>query len=158
VKSVDEYVELMNNLKLPRPKMMDVAVPANMKVGLNQEDIERRGWAVTASEALTLLRKRNVALIDLREPAEQKRRGIIPGSLQAPYTAFHGMIAEGGTLHELALSSGKQLLFYCAYGERSAMAVRAAQDAGLASTWHLAGGIAAWETAGGPVTRLKNLS
>ena len=28
VKSVDEYVELMNNLKLANPKMMDVAVPA----------------------------------------------------------------------------------------------------------------------------------
>ena len=27
VKSVDEYAELMNNLKLPNPKMMDVAVP-----------------------------------------------------------------------------------------------------------------------------------
>ena len=33
VKSVDEYVALMNNLKLPNPKMMDVAVPANMHVG-----------------------------------------------------------------------------------------------------------------------------
>ena len=31
VKSVDEYVALMNNLKLPNPKMMDVAVPTNMK-------------------------------------------------------------------------------------------------------------------------------
>src|SRR4030095_11398687 len=38
VKSIDEYVELMNNLKLPNPKMMDVAVPANMKVGLAQEE------------------------------------------------------------------------------------------------------------------------
>ena len=28
VKSVEAYVELMNNLKLPNPKMMDVAVPA----------------------------------------------------------------------------------------------------------------------------------
>src|SRR6476469_6975674 len=39
VKSVDEYVDLMNNLKLPNPKMMDVAVPANMRVGLRQEEI-----------------------------------------------------------------------------------------------------------------------
>src|SRR5438445_4566040 len=37
VKSVDEYVDLMNNLKLANPKMMDVAVPANMKVGLAQD-------------------------------------------------------------------------------------------------------------------------
>src|SRR5262245_50024061 len=33
VKSVDEYVELMNSLDLPNPKMMDVAVPTNMRVG-----------------------------------------------------------------------------------------------------------------------------
>ncbi|MFZ1097381.1 MAG: MBL fold metallo-hydrolase, partial [Xanthobacteraceae bacterium] len=37
VKSVDEYAELMNNLNLPNPKMMDVAVPANMRVGLAQD-------------------------------------------------------------------------------------------------------------------------
>src|ERR1700759_4110678 len=36
VKSVDEYVHLMNNLNLSNPKMMDVAVPVNMHVGLTQ--------------------------------------------------------------------------------------------------------------------------
>jgi len=46
VKSVDEYVALMNNLNLPNPKMMDVAVPANMRVGYAQEAIAQRGWAV----------------------------------------------------------------------------------------------------------------
>lgn len=29
----DEYVQIMNNLRLPRPKMMDVAVPANLACG-----------------------------------------------------------------------------------------------------------------------------
>ena len=42
VKSIDEYVELMNNLKLPNPKMMDVAVPANMHVGLHQEEVAKK--------------------------------------------------------------------------------------------------------------------
>src|SRR6186713_3691879 len=36
VKSVDEYITLMNNLNLSNPKMMDVAVPANMRQGLAQ--------------------------------------------------------------------------------------------------------------------------
>ncbi len=37
VDNVDQYVEIMNNLKLANPKMMDVAVPANLKgVTLNQ--------------------------------------------------------------------------------------------------------------------------
>ncbi len=31
VSSVDQYVEIMNNLNLANPKMMDVAVPANLK-------------------------------------------------------------------------------------------------------------------------------
>src|SRR6187551_1007883 len=46
VGSVDEYVELMANLKLPNPKMMDVAVPANMRVGLHQEELEKEGRAL----------------------------------------------------------------------------------------------------------------
>ena len=54
VKSMDEYAELMNNLKLPNPKMMDVAVPANMRVGLHQEEVARQGWAVSAAEAMAL--------------------------------------------------------------------------------------------------------
>ena len=37
VNSIDQYVEIMNNLKLANPKMMDVAVPANVKgLTLNQ--------------------------------------------------------------------------------------------------------------------------
>ncbi len=31
VDNVDQYIEIMNNLKLANPKMMDVAVPANVK-------------------------------------------------------------------------------------------------------------------------------
>ena len=31
VGNVDQYIEIMNNLKLANPKMMDVAVPANLK-------------------------------------------------------------------------------------------------------------------------------
>jgi len=34
VENVDQYIELMNGLNLPNPKMMDVAVPANLKLGL----------------------------------------------------------------------------------------------------------------------------
>src|ERR1700687_4330363 len=81
VKSVDEYVSLMNSLNLPNPKMMDVAVPANMRVGLAQEEIARRGWAIGAGEAVTLVGRKDVALVDLREPRERAKYGVIPGSL-----------------------------------------------------------------------------
>jgi sulfur dioxygenase len=54
-------------------------------------------------------------------------------------------------LHELAIATGKRIVFYCAFGERSAMAVQAAQDAGLKTSVHIEGGIDAWKKAGGPV-------
>jgi glyoxylase-like metal-dependent hydrolase (beta-lactamase superfamily II)/rhodanese-related sulfurtransferase len=151
VSSVDEYVELMGNLKLANPKMMDVAVPANMRVGLQQEDIARRGWALTAAQAVAVLGQSGVVIIDLRERAERERHGTIPGSLHVPYANLLESTSPGGMLSALAKSTGKRLLFYCAFGERSAMAVQAAQDAGLASSCHLQGGLAAWKAAGGPL-------
>jgi glyoxylase-like metal-dependent hydrolase (beta-lactamase superfamily II)/rhodanese-related sulfurtransferase len=153
VKSVDEYVELMGNLKLSNPKMMDVAVPANLRVGLAQEEIARRGWALNADEAMALIGRPDVALVDLRERAERERHGVIAGSLHAPYPDLRENIEPGGMLHELAAATGKRIVFYCAFGERSAMAVQAAQDAGIASACHLQGGIDAWKKADGPIVR-----
>jgi sulfur dioxygenase len=151
VKSVDEYVDLMNSLNLPNPKMMDVAVPANIRIGLAQEDIRRRGWAVSAAEALRLMGAPDVALIDLREKRERDKHGVIPGSLHAPYADLQENIRPGGILHELAAATGKRIVFYCAFGERSAMAVQAAQDAGLASACHIDGGFNAWKAMSGPL-------
>jgi glyoxylase-like metal-dependent hydrolase (beta-lactamase superfamily II) len=60
VRSEEEYVELMNNLRLGNPKMMDVAVPANMRLGLTQEQIARRGWARPAPAATAVCRGRGL--------------------------------------------------------------------------------------------------
>ncbi|HJU32396.1 MAG TPA: MBL fold metallo-hydrolase [Hyphomicrobiaceae bacterium] len=153
VKSVDEYVELMSKLKLSNPKMMDVAVPANMRQGLAQEEIARKGWALTAAQAVGLVGQAGIALIDLRERSEREKHGIIPASLHAPYPDLQENIRPGGMLHELACATAKRIVFYCAFGERSAMAVQAAQDAGIASACHIQGGIDAWRREGGPLVR-----
>src|SRR3974377_1579904 len=99
---MDEYAELMNNLNLPNPKMMDVAVPANMRVGLAQEEIAQRGWALAPNQAMGLLGRSDVALIDLRERGEREKHGSIPGSLHAPYPELDENIRPGGILYELA--------------------------------------------------------
>ena len=153
VKSVDEYADLMNNLKLPNPKMMDVAVPANMRVGLRQEEIASKGWSVSAADAIALCGRPGVIMVDLREKTEREKHGVIPGSLHAPYPALEANVGPGGMLHELAAATGRRIVFYCAYGERSAMAVQAAQDAGVTSACHIEGGIAAWKKADGPLAR-----
>ncbi len=76
-----------------------------------------------------------------------------PASLHAPYPDLQENIGPGGMLHELACATGKRMVFYCAFGERSAMAVQAAQDAGIASACHIHGGLDAWRKANGPLAR-----
>ncbi len=153
VKSIDDYVALMNSLHLPNPKMMDVAVPSNMKIGMAQQEIARRGWALSAAQAMALVGRPDVAFIDLREASERQKHGSIPGALHAPYGELQDNISAGGILRELARSSDRRIVFYCAFGERSAMAVQAAQDAGLIAALHVEGGIDAWKRAGGALVR-----
>ena len=153
VKSKQEYADLMGNLNLPNPKMMDVVVPANMRIGLSLDEVARRGWSMTVSEAMAVLGRPNVALVDLREAGERQKHGVIPGSLHIPYTDLLASIGRDCMLHKLAEATGTRILFYCAYGERSAMAVQAAREAGIASAFHVQGGLNAWRNASGPVTR-----
>jgi rhodanese-related sulfurtransferase len=131
--------------------MMDVAVPANMHVGLAQDEASHQEWALTVSDAIELLGAPNIAFVDLREHRERSKHGSIPNSLHAPYADILENVRSGGMLHELACAASKRLLFYCAYGERSTMAVRAAHGAGLGSACHIKGGISAWKAAGGPL-------
>ena len=151
VKSADEYAAIMNSLNLPNPKMMDVAVPANKLQGMAQEQIAKRGWAFSAEQAAALLDRPDITLIDLREKRERERHGALPGALHLPYPDLQASIGPGGMLHELAKSANKTLVFYCAFGERSAMAVQASQDAGIHMARHIQGGIDAWKKSGGPL-------
>jgi sulfur dioxygenase len=153
VKSIDEYVGLMNSLNLPNPKMMDVAVPTNMRIGLAQQIVAGKGWALTAEQVKELLGKPDVAVIDLREDQERRKHGVIPGSLHVPYPDVEESLKADGLLQQLAKATGKRLVFYCAFGERSAMAVQAAQAAGLGTSRHIHGGMQAWQQAEGPLTR-----
>ena len=150
VNSEAEYVEIMENLNLANPKMMDVAVPANLKIGLKQDKLESMGLSLNCGDGPGSLDDPSLILVDLRDDTERAKNGIIPGSVHAPYPDIDEHVNAGGMLHELARSSGRRIVFYCAYGERSAMAVEAALDPGLTNICHLAGGMDAWKAAGGP--------
>jgi glyoxylase-like metal-dependent hydrolase (beta-lactamase superfamily II)/rhodanese-related sulfurtransferase len=152
VRSMDEYVEIMSKLKLDNPKLMDVAVPANLRLGMHQEAIDQKGWSVGAEELLSAIaRGQAPILVDLRERGERERRGVIPHSVHAPYGDTEENVGAGGLLHELAASSDRPLVFYCAFGERSAMALEMARRAGIENARHLKGGIEAWRSAGGTI-------
>jgi rhodanese-related sulfurtransferase len=129
--------------------MMDVAIPSNMRVGMHQDEIAKRSWALSAAEALTLAGRPDVALVDLREAGERAKHGTIPGSLHLPYPELRENLERGGALRAV----DKRIVFYCAFGERSAMAVQAAHDAGILSAVHIQGGMDAWKKADGPIEK-----
>ena len=67
--------------------------------------------------------------------------------MNSNYNQIDEALNAGGLLSELASSTGKQLVFYCAYGERSAMALQKARELGIPSL-HLKGGMDAWNRRG----------
>jgi glyoxylase-like metal-dependent hydrolase (beta-lactamase superfamily II)/rhodanese-related sulfurtransferase len=151
VRSEGEYVDLMNSLNLPNPKMMDVAVPANLKMGLSQDEVEARGWSLTCEEAMGKIGGADVVLVDLRDQKERDQHGVIPGSVHVSYPNLEDSVKPGGLLHELAVATNKRLIFYCAFGERSAMAVQTAQEVGLLNSCHIRGGMDRWKKIEGPL-------
>ena len=151
VRSVDEYIELMGNLKLPNPKMMDVAVPANMHVGLHQDDLAKQGLSFTAREAIDSLGRPDILLVDLARTANAPSTACCRARCTRPIPRSAKACSPAACCARSPRPSGRRIVFFCAFGERSAMAVAAAKEAGLANTAHIAGGIDAWKKAGGPV-------
>lgn len=150
VSGEDEYVEIMNNLDLPNPKQMDVAVPQNLTIGFKDDDPWLREHTVAASECIALIDDGRTVFVDLREPGEQDRHGRIPGAIDVP---FNLLANDGGDLplagHDA--DDGARLMLFCAHGERSALALKALRDHGLGEARHMKGGIAEWRLAGGRV-------
>jgi len=148
VSNKQAYIELMNNLNLPNPKMMDVAVPENIKMGI---DIDRQREVNSIDvDKLASMTKGDFVLVDLREDGERQRHGVIDGALHAPYSQLDRHLSG------LSVFAQKPVIFYCAAGERSAMAVRIAADNGVKNIAHIPGGFAAWKTEGLPVARLDS--
>lgn len=148
VRSADEYAEIMNNLNLPNPKMMDVAVPENLRLGL-RFDAQHRVPSVEVEDLITSWPMVEGQLIDIREESERLRDGVIPGSMHLPYLQFASYCSKSGPLHLLGKDS--RLLLYCAVGERSTLAVEIADEHGVKNVAHIPGGFRAWKAVGGEV-------
>jgi adenylyltransferase/sulfurtransferase len=96
------------------------------------------GSAITPRELRDLLDSGdNIALIDVREPAEWDINHI-DGAQLIPSS----VISTGGGLTGLARD--RRPVLYCKTGVRSAEALAVFRDAGFADAVHLEGGIVAW--------------
>ncbi|MBT3917186.1 MAG: MBL fold metallo-hydrolase [Rhodospirillaceae bacterium] len=158
VSSANEYAEIMDNLGLPNPKMMDVAVPANQQIGMAQEEPEITERTIPAIDAISRKDGDAAIFIDLREDPERSKNGVIPNSVHVPYASLADFIKPGGMLAALSQQSDCQLMLYCAYGERSAMALKELRAAGFKNVRHLGGGIDAWVNAEGPIEAAPTVS
>jgi len=135
VSSAQEYASIMNNLNLSNPKMMDIAVPENKKMGLSiEKQIELSG--ITYDRFKKLSTNNEVVLIDLRESIEIKNIPSLENSINVPYTSLQEYLKKNKEKLK-----NKTVVFYCAVGERSALAVQASQSYNFRQTYHLAGGL-----------------
>jgi rhodanese-related sulfurtransferase len=115
------------------------------------EAAEREIKTVTAVEALTLRGRDDVVFVDLRDIRELAREGRAPGAFHCPRGMLEFWIDPASKYHKPVFAQDKRFIFFCAAGQRSALATQAAQRMGLAPVAHIAGGFGAWKAAGGPV-------
>lgn len=92
-----------------------------------------------------------VVFVDIRDPRELERDGMIPGALHAPRGMLEFWVDPESPYHKPVFASGKRFVFYCASGWRSALATDTLQAMGLAPVCHLGGGFKAWKEDGHPV-------
>ena len=82
-------------------------------VGMHQDEIARKGWALSAADAIALRGRPDIAIVDRHEKSEREKHGVTPGSLHAPYPSLQEEVGVGGMLHELAATSGKRMPWRC---------------------------------------------
>ena len=92
-----------------------------------------------------------VQFVDVRDIRELKREGGIPGAFHAPRGMLEFWVDPDSPYHADIFSSGKEFIFFCSKGWRSALATKTVQDMGLPNVAHIGGGFTAWRDAGGPI-------
>ena len=99
----------------------------------------------------------NVQLVDLRDPRELQRDGMIPGAFHAPRGMLEFWVDPESPYFKPVFGEAKEFIFFCAAGWRSALATKTMQDMGLGPVADIAGGFTAWKAAGAPVVAKDDL-
>jgi rhodanese-related sulfurtransferase len=136
--SKSDFVKIMSELKLANPRLMDIAVPANLGCGLEMAPAEEPCPAEVSPGELDSTAKYRV--IDVREVAE-----------------FNGPLGhiEGAELVPLATVDAKSidwdkhqpLLVVCRAGGRSSQACNILRAKGFTQVTNLRGGMTGWNAA-----------
>ena len=103
------------------------------------------------SDLLGQLGAESVTFVDLRDPRELDREGMIPGAWHVPRGMLEFWIDPESPYAKERFQSGDKFVFYCASGWRSALSARVAQEMGLENVSHISDGFNGWRKAGGEV-------
>lgn len=106
--------------------------------------------SITSDDAKALHENGEAVFVDVREQHEIQQARI-PGSTAAPRGFLEFVADPAAPNHNPALSSGKQLVVYCASGGRSLLAAMTLRAMGYEDVVNLAGGIQGWAQGGGPL-------
>lgn len=154
--SVDDFTGYMDNLGLPHPKKLEVAVPANLRCGEPEaadKTADDPDWASLTftfggiweiqPHALEELGS-GVQIVDVREPDEYSGPlGHIPDSRLIPL----GQLQQQLT----AIDKERPVVTVCRAGARSAQAAVMLRKEGYEKVANLAGGMLRWRSDSGAV-------
>ena len=147
-KTEAEFVQLMNELGLPKPRRIDEAVPANRRSGIRQdagggpgtsgtvgEVLPAAGYAgdVSPETAWAWAQEGRGVVVDVRTGAEREWVGFVPDSVPVPWKQWPGMAMNDAFDAGVrgAAEGCRPLLMLCRSGGRSAAAARRATELGL---------------------------
>ena len=158
---VGDFAGYMNNLGLPHPRLMDVAVPANLRCGRPEGDAQaprEPSWAVLTCSFGGVVEIQPAALeehiagsqaadaqtiqiVDVRESAEfTDALGHIRGAVSLPLSQLLQRVGE--------IDPARPVVTVCRSGARSAQAVVLLQKQGFENVANLAGGMLRWRAQG----------
>ena len=151
-----DFAGYMNNMILPHPKQLKIAVPANIKAGRPQDDQlpEQPDWApvVTTYGGVLEISPQWVAshmqdlhILDVRTTAETKEESArIQGAQMIPIGELRDRIGE--------LPEDGPIMTICRSGTRSELAFKILREAGLDRVANIKGGLLRWHEEGLPVS------
>lgn len=115
-------------------------------------DARARIEEVETKDAIAMVGRDDVVIVDLRDVRERERSGFIPNSFHCPRGMAEFWIDPESPYFKPIFGEDKTFIFHCASGWRSAITTATLNDMGFPCA-HIREGFSTWKAQGGPVTR-----
>lgn len=109
---------------------------------------------IATEDGIKMVDDPNVVIVDIRDPRERERTGIIPGSFSCPRGMVEFWVDPQSPYFKPIFGEDKTFVFHCASGWRSALTVATLQDMGFEAA-HLTDGFGDWAQKNGPIAALE---